>query len=118
MSKPEPGRSIIPWLTRELRNRLAQLESERDAIRRALAELEDLPRSSRRAISADVVLEAVRMEPDVRATMLALELGVATEVVNRHLQNLQISGLVRQSRLGWCVSQSTLDAKLSQADQS
>jgi DNA-binding transcriptional ArsR family regulator len=101
MVTTEIGPSIVPTLSRDLCRRLAQIEFERHAIRRALIALEGSTRARIRRVSATVVLEAVRKDPGVRGTMLALKLEVAPEVVNLHLQELENSGLVEKSRLGW-----------------
>jgi hypothetical protein len=47
------------------------------------------------------VLEAIRTEPGVRATILALEFDAPTEVILGHLKALERSGAIRKSGLGW-----------------
>lgn len=100
--------SIVPRLRRDLKERLKLLEVERQAIQRALAALEDRPPARTRRASTATVFEAVARDPGVRATMLALELGVAAESVTRLLCELQGSGRVEQDGLGWKASDPTV----------
>lgn len=98
---PNLGRSILPRLSRDLRRRLSELEAERNAIRRALAVIEGRDGSRSRRVSTAGVLEAVRAEPGIRATMLALQLGVPPQEVAAHLEKLRAEGAVSRTRLGW-----------------
>jgi hypothetical protein len=94
---------MVPVLRDRLHARLAELEHERRVIRRALAALEiDRPRAPRRRRAADQrVLDAIRADPGIRASLIGLELGLPAETVTGALQQLEAAGRIERLGLGW-----------------
>jgi DNA-binding MarR family transcriptional regulator len=92
---------FVASLIADLRRRLDEIEAERGAIGRALRGLEGRKaRRPRRELRAALV-EGIGASPGLRASFLALELGLSTSIVTGELRKLEESGEVIKRGLGW-----------------
>ena len=110
---PEASDScIIPALRASIAERLEALDRERDALQVAMHALDGtssrrgdpLTRAARRepppALSA-LVAEALRADPGVRASVLALTLRRPVEQVRELLETMERDGSACRDGLGW-----------------
>jgi predicted Rossmann fold nucleotide-binding protein DprA/Smf involved in DNA uptake len=97
----------------KLRRRLADLDRERSLIQNALTALEGERRPSPRrpGIKRDAVLRAVRGDPGVRASMLALELGMDVDRLADALLELQKAGEIKRTGMGWTAPASSFTTR-------
>src|SRR4051794_35027190 len=99
---PAGQSAFVMGLRTDLEKYLRQLDTERQAVGRAIRALDDVgPRRSDARSLRDAVLEAIVRHPGVRATMLALTLGRAQDEVIATVHALERDGLVARSGMGW-----------------
>lgn len=92
--------AFVDTLVADLRTRMEELEVERRAIRLALRALE-APERPPRPDMEKRLLGLLARSPESRASFLALELEMDTEVVATRLEALESSGAVVRVGLGW-----------------
>jgi hypothetical protein len=86
-------------LADRLRNRLAELDTERVRVAGALASLEHpVPRARAKKVS---LVDAIRASPGARRSMLALICGAPAASVAVELDELADAGVVERDGLGW-----------------
>lgn len=98
-----PREEFIGRLRLDLEARLTAIDEEGRRIRRALAALRSPVRVGRGggAGRTDELLEALRQQPESRASVLALASGTTVEVVSSELRLLEEKGVVATDGTRW-----------------
>jgi hypothetical protein len=93
--------SFVARLVRDLRRRADELDAERAAIDRALRVLDiQEPQQHPRELRV-ALIESLAAAPGTRASFLALGFNVSAAAVKAELHELEKSGAVVKSGLGW-----------------
>ena len=92
---------FVPQFVSRLRGRLEELELEKARLVGALRILEANPGQREASAISDRLLDRIAAFPGSRSSLLALEFGLTTGTIRRHLETLEEKRLIVRSGLGW-----------------